>query len=134
MASTVHRFSPNSLSVRSKLIVAFVLLTLLAVTAVSWIGYSSARQSLRASAERQLMGLQRSKAALVKAELAAARNEVLSLPASRLAEEATRELLAAYRQLGQETVTPEMQAEVRRFYREELEPALAKKSSMTPRE
>ena len=62
----VQRFYPSSLSVQSKLIVAFVLLTLLAIGAVSWIGYVSARESLRAASERQLMGLQRSKVALIQ--------------------------------------------------------------------
>src|SRR6187399_912519 len=57
----------RSLSVRSRIIIAFVSLTLLSVAVVSWIGYVSARQSLRALSERQLMGLQRSKAAMVKA-------------------------------------------------------------------
>ena len=58
---------PNarSLSVQSKLIAAFVALTLTAIAVMSWIGYVSARDSLRASAERELMALQRSKSALV---------------------------------------------------------------------
>ena len=46
----------RSLSVQSKLIVAFLLLTLTAIGVISWIGYSSARQSLRAAAERELLG------------------------------------------------------------------------------
>ena len=52
----------RSLSVQSKLIAAFVLLTLVSIGVVSWIGYVSARESLRASSERELMGQQRSKA------------------------------------------------------------------------
>ena len=68
---------PNirSLSVQSKLIVAFLALTLTAIGVISWIGYASARQSLRAAAERELLGLQRSKSALVKNILKSARNE-----------------------------------------------------------
>jgi class 3 adenylate cyclase len=121
---------PRSLSVQSKLIAAFVLLTLVSIGVVSWIGYVSARESLRLSAERELMGLQRSKSALVETILRSARNEVLSLSASRTGVDAARELLAAYRQLAKELVTPEMQAEVRRFYGEEFEPALAKHSAI----
>ena len=56
---------PRSLSVQSKLIVAFVLLTLVSIGVVSWIGYFSARESLRATSQRQLMSLQRSKSELV---------------------------------------------------------------------
>jgi class 3 adenylate cyclase len=124
----------RSLSVRSKLIVAFVSLTLLTVAIVSFVGYLSARESLRASAERQLAGLQRSKAAMVKATLESARNEVLSLSASKLVENASEELKAAYRQLAREPVTGEMKAEVERFYRDEFIPELEKKSSITPPE
>lgn len=129
-----RRLYPRSLSVQSKLIVSFVVLTLLAIGIVSWIGYASARTSLRASSESQLMGLQRSKAALVQNIMKSARNEALTLSASRGFTDATRELLAAYRQLDREQVTPEMQAEVRRFYAEEFEPALKEHSTISPPE
>lgn len=79
MGAKVQRYYPSSLSVRSKLIVAFVLLTLLSVGVVSWIGYVSARQSLRAAAERELMGMQRSRAAMIRNILVTARSESLSL-------------------------------------------------------
>ena len=120
------------MSFQSKLIVAFVLLTLVSIGVVSWIGYVSARESLRASAERELVGLERSKAALVGSLLRAARNEVLTLSASRATTDAARELLAAYRQLSKEPVTEEMRADVRRFYREEFVPALTKHAAIEP--
>ncbi len=123
---------PRSLSVQSKLIGAFVLLTLVAIGAMSWIGYDSASKSLRATSMRELMGLQQSKAALVETILTSARNGVLSLSASRAGTDAARDLLAAYRQLANQPVTPEMQAEVRRFYRDEFEPALAKGAAIAP--
>ena len=125
---------PRSLSVQSKLIAAFVLLTLVAIGVVSSIGYVSARESLRAASERELMGLQRSKSALVQNILRSSRNEVMSLSASRATTDAARELSAAYRQLAREPVTAEMQAEVRRFYREEFRPALTKHSAIEPPE
>ena len=82
-AKALHMPNSRSLSVQSKLIAAFVALTLAAIGVMSWIGYVSARDSLRASAERELMGLQRSKSALVHDILRSARNEVLALSASR---------------------------------------------------
>ena len=122
----------RSLSVQSKLILAFVALTMTAIGVMAWIGYASARDSLRAASERELMGLQRSKAALVQNILRSARNEALSLSASEAVTNAARELLPAYRQLGREPVTAEMQAEVRRFYREEFRPALMKRTAIEP--
>jgi len=124
----------RSLSVQSKLILAFVALTMTAIGVMAWIGYASARDSLRAASERELMGLQRSKAALVQNILRSARNEALSLSASEAVTNAARELLPAYRLLARESVTPEMQAEVRRFYREEFRPALMKRTAIEPPE
>ena len=130
MQANVTKSLRRSLSVRSKLIVAFVSLTFVTVAVVSWIGYVSARTSLREASERQLRGLQRSKSAMVKATLDSARNEVLSLAASSILENASSELRAAYRQLEREPVTPEMKAEIERFYKDEFEPALMRKSSL----
>ncbi|MCM3873048.1 MAG: HAMP domain-containing protein [Pyrinomonadaceae bacterium] len=130
--SRVRKYYPSSLSVQSKLITAFVFLTMLAIGVVSWIGYVSARESLRAAAERELTGLQRSKASLVQNILKSARNEALSLSAEQDTTTDARELLAAYRQLAREPVTPEMQEEVRRFYREEFEPALREHTAIDP--
>jgi len=124
--------NPRSLSVQSKLIAAFVALTLAAIAVMSWIGYVSARDSLHASAERELMALQRSKAALVTTILTSARNEVITLSASQAATDAARGLLAAYRQLDTEPVTEEMRAGVTSFYREEFEPALTKQAAVDP--
>jgi len=134
MKAKGQKSATRSLSVRSKLIVAFVSLTLLTVAVVSWVGYITARDSLVASAERQLVGLQRSKSAMVKATLESARNEILSLSASQLVENASEDLKAAYRQLARETVTTEMSADVERFYKEEFIPALVQKSSQPPLE
>jgi hypothetical protein len=128
--TALHMRDARSLSVQSKLILAFVALTLTAIGVMAWIGYASARESLRAASERELIGLQRSKSALVQNILRSARNEALSLSASEAVTNAARELLPAYRLLARESVTPEMQAEVRRFYREEFRPALTKRTAI----
>ena len=130
MQVNVAKSLPRSLSVRSKLIVAFVSLTFVAVAVVSWIGYVSARKSLQEAAERQLLGLQRSKSAMVKATLDSVRNEVLTLAASSLVVNASTELRAAYRQLDRETITPEMKSEIEHFYQDEFASALMSNASL----
>ena len=89
---------PNmrSLSVQSKLIAAFVVLTLVAIGVVSWIGYINAREGLRCWPTRSA-GISTFEAALVGTILRSARNEVLTLSGSRMATDAARELRAAYR-------------------------------------
>jgi class 3 adenylate cyclase len=111
-----------------------VLLTLLAIGIMSWIGYVSARESLRAASERELTGLERSKAAIVQNILKSSHNGVLSLSADPNITAASREMLAAYRQLDKERVTPEMQADVRRFYKDEFEPQLKAHATIAPPE
>ena len=112
--------SRASLSVQSKLVVAFTLLTLLAIVLVSAIGYLSARKSLAAAAENQLIGLQRSKVGLIRTMLTSTRNEILTLSATDLAATAATEMLAAYRQLDTAPITPAMQEAVRQFLRRRL--------------
>ena len=121
-----------SLSVQSKLVLAFALLTFLAIILVSGIGYLHARNSLRAAAERQLIGLHHAKTTLVRTMLTSMRNEILTVSASDLAATAANELGAAYRQLDSLTVTPEMQEAVRQFYTSEFEPQLARHVAGTP--
>src|SRR5215203_5525313 len=95
----------RSLSVQSKLLLAFTLLTLLGIALVSYTAYTTAHASLLTSIERQLVGLQRSKAGIVRSMLTSTKNEVLTLSGSNEVGAASRELIAAYRQLARETVT-----------------------------
>jgi class 3 adenylate cyclase len=124
--------SLRSLSVQSKLLLAFTLLTLLGIALVSWTAYSTARSSLLASIERQLVGLQRSKAGIVRSMLTATRNEVLTLSGSDDVSGTARVLTQAYRELATVKVTPEMKAAVREFYAKEFEPALAARTKLAP--
>lgn len=116
----------RSLSLQSRLLAVMVLLTLSAITVVAWIGYTSARDSLRSAAERQLMGLQRSKASAVQVTLDKTRNDVLAFSALPSVAQGASELLAAYRQLDAVPVTGEMRETVGRFYRDEFAPGLAR--------
>src|SRR6187402_279634 len=122
----------RSLSVQSKLLLAFTLLTLLGIAMVSYTAYTTARASLLTSIERQLVGLQRSKAGIVRSILTSTKNEVLTLSGSDEVGAVARELTEAYRQLSREKVTPEMREAVRAFYTREFEPALAARTRLTP--
>ena len=122
----------RAFSVQSKLLAAFVLLTIAGITVLTGVGYFGARQSLTSSAERQLMGLQRSKAGIVKAMLTSMRNEVLAFSASDAITAAALTMRAAHRDLQTSVVTPQMTEAVKRFHREEYDPAVAKNLDVTP--
>ena len=124
----------RSLSVQSKLLVSFVLLTIAGITVLTGVGYLTARQSLTASAERQLLGLQRSKAGIVKSMLTSMRNEVLAFSAADVVTRAAVALRVAHRDLERVAVTPKMTEDVTRFHLAEFEPAVAKNLSITPTE
>ena len=122
----------RSLSVQSKLLLAFTALTLLGIAVVSWTAYATARASLLTSVERQLVGLQRAKTGIVRSMLTATRNEVLALSGSKGVSDAARLLAEQYRELSREPVTPSMKDAVRAFYTSEFEPALAARTRLAP--
>ncbi len=122
----------RAFSVQSKLLASFVLLTIAAITVLTGVGYLAARQSLRSSAEQRLMGLQRSKAGIVKAMLTSMRNEVLAVSASDAMVDAALAMRSAHRDLVGAVVTPQMTEAVKRFHLEEYATAVAKNLAITP--
>ena len=124
----------RALSVQSKLLLAFVALTVAAIGVVSWVGYLTARRSLTASVQQHLVTLQRSKATTIRNMLTATRNEVLAISDSEGIHRTAVVMRAAYRGLAGVAVTPEMTDAVRRFHLEEYSPAVAKQLSVAPAE
>jgi class 3 adenylate cyclase len=122
----------RALSVQSKLLASFVLLTLAGLAVLTAVGYFAARQSLTSSAERQLIGLQRSKAGIVKAMLTSMRNEVLAFSASRAIVDVALTMRAAHRDLQTAVVTLQMTEAVKRFHLEEYDPAVARNLAVMP--
>ncbi len=122
----------RALSVQSKLLASFVLLTIAGIAVLTGVGYVAARQSLKSSADRQLMGLQRAKAGIVKAMLTSMRNEVLAFSASEAIVATALTMRAAHRDLQAAVVTPQMTEAVKRFHLEEDDPAVARNLAVTP--
>ena len=116
--------SLRSISLQSKLLAAILALVLSAIAVVAWLGYTSARDSLRASALAQVQSMQRAKSGAVSSALEAARNEVLALSAMPQVGAAASELLAAYRVLDGAVLTAAERAAVTDFYAKEFTPAI----------
>ena len=116
--------SLRSISLQSKLLATVLALVLSAIAIVAWLGYTSARDSLRASALGQVQSMQRAKSAAVASALGAARNEVLALSAMPQVGAAASELLAAYRGLAGTTLSAAERAAVAGFYDKEFTPAV----------
>ena len=116
--------SLRSISLQSKLLAAILALVLSAIAVVAWLGYTSARDSLRSSALAQVQSMQRAKSGAVSSALEAARNEVLALSAMPQVGAAASELLAAYRGLDGAALTAAERAAVTDFYAKEFIPAI----------
>ncbi len=116
--------SLRSISLQSKLLGTVLALVLSAIAVVAWLGYTSARDSLRASALSQVQSMQRAKSGAVASALEAARNEVLALSAMPQIGTAAAELLAAYRGLGGIALSAGERAAVEGFYAKEFTPAV----------
>jgi class 3 adenylate cyclase len=114
----------RSISLQSKLLAAMLALVLTAIALVAWLGYTSARDSLRVAAFNQVQSLQRAKAGAVVASLESTRNEVLAFSAFPLVAQSATELLQAYRALGAEAVGDAARAEVAAFYDREFTPTV----------
>lgn len=114
----------RSISLQSKLLATVLFLVLSAIALVAWIGYASARDSLRASALSQVQSMQRAKAGAVAAALEGVRNEVLAVSAMPQVAAAAVELIAAYRGLDGTTLTAADRAAVEGFYAKEFTPAV----------
>ena len=94
----------------------------------------TARQSLKASVERQLISVQRSKSALVKAILTSTRNEVLAMSGAEAVTRTAVAMRAAFGDLARVTVTPEMTEAVKRFHQDEYSAEVAKRLAVSPAE
>ena len=120
------------LSVQTRILVAFVSLTLVSIAVVTWQGYRSARAALTEAAERELVGLQRAKSEQVGTILSSTRRQVIALSGVPLFVEAARDLRAAYREISGSPVTPAMKEAVEQFYLRDFDPALTRRSAIAP--
>ena len=116
--------SLRSISLQSKLLAAVLALVLSAIALVAWLGYTSARDSLRAAALSQVQSMQRAKAGAVTAALEGVRNEVLAVSAMPQVAAAAVELLAAYRSLEGAALSAAERAAVEDFHAKEFTPAV----------
>ncbi|MGZ6161745.1 MAG: adenylate/guanylate cyclase domain-containing protein [Myxococcaceae bacterium] len=120
------------LSVQTRILIAFVSLTLISIAVVTWQGYRSARAALTEAAERELVGLERAKSQQVGTILSTTRRQVTALSGVPLFVEAARDLRSAYREISGNAVTPAMKQAVEQFYLRDFDPALSRRSAIAP--
>ena len=120
------------LSVQTRILVAFVSLTLTSIAVVTWQGYRSARAALTDAAERELVGLQRAKSEQVGTILATTRRQVIALSGTDIFTAVSLDLRSAYREVAGAQLPPAMKEAVEQFYLRDFDPALARRSAIAP--
>lgn len=121
----------RGMSLQSKLLATIVLITLASILTVSWLGFLSARAGLKDAAERQLLGLQRSKATAVETALTKTTNEMLGFSALPSVTEGATQLLDAFRKLDSAQINLGTRDAVEKYYETEVGPALKRHSNVS---
>jgi class 3 adenylate cyclase len=102
------------------------LVSLSSISAVAFLGYSSAKSSLTHAIENQLQGVRVSKTGTLQAMLEALRDQVIVMSDSQTAVDGMRAFRQAYRELSSKTLTASEEQKLRAFYSQEFLPELAK--------
>ena len=112
--------------IRTRLLLAFLLLGATAVLAASVIGYRNARQSLVEAVERQLTGVRRARGEEIEDFFRTVVRHLRTLSESVVFVEGMHEFRAAFRELDGPEPPPAARAAVAAYYREVYLPALAR--------
>lgn len=122
----------NRLSIQSKMILLLLTVSLLSIGIVAWVGYSSAKESLRRQIENQLTGIRVAKTTTLKSMLEALRDEVIAISDSLAAVEGTKAFTQAYRDLDAISLTEDQSGVLRQFYSTDYLPNLQKNLDIKP--
>jgi hypothetical protein len=117
--------------IRTRLLLALLLLGATAVLAASAIGYRNARSSMIEAAERQLTGVRRAKAFAVESYFRTVTNHVRTLSEAMMFVQGMEEFRAAFREIDGPEASPDLKDVVSAYYRANYLPALA--DLVTPR-
>ena len=112
------------LSIRHKLLLAFLAAGLTGVLVAGVLGYQSGKRSLIQAAMNQLTGVRRSKAYQIESYFRNIRSHVRTLGENRMMIDAMRGFGGAFAKLDRNPGGPEMRTSVRAYYRDVYLPSL----------
>jgi class 3 adenylate cyclase len=114
----------NRLSIQSKLVLMLLMVSLLAFGVIGYEGYRSGRAALQKAVYNQLTSVRETKTHEVQEQLGVLRDLTLTLAEAQSYVGAMRDFRAAFRELDEATITPEMDAGLDEFYRRKFLPLL----------
>ncbi len=106
----------NRMSIQSKLILMLVLCTILAAAVVGGIAYQTGRNSLRVAAVNRLTEIMDSQKRTLTAEVTDLRSALITYTYGTMTQSALRDFTAAFDQLSNAPVTPQMDKAIADYY------------------
>ncbi|MFN8071091.1 MAG: adenylate/guanylate cyclase domain-containing protein [Mycobacterium sp.] len=106
----------NRMSIQSKLILMLVLCTILAAAVVGGIAYQTGRNSLRVAAVNRLTEIMDSQKRTLSAEVTDLRSALITYTYGTMTQSALRDFTAAFDQLSNAPVTPQMDKAIADYY------------------
>jgi class 3 adenylate cyclase len=120
-----------NLSIRSKLLVMLLAVSLFSIAVVASLNYYTCYQTLKTQIFAHLASVRASRADQIEQYFDQLRAETLTMAGSAAAIDAARQFTDAYRKLDGVRVEPQMDAALRQFYQQTFLPALEKDAGRT---
>ncbi|MEL6224205.1 MAG: adenylate/guanylate cyclase domain-containing protein [Cyanobacteria bacterium J06627_8] len=122
----------RSLSIKSKIQLMLLLVSLVSIVSISFLGWSWARAELKHNIFDHLTSVRASKAYQVESYFKTLKNHVETLCEDRMVVSAMQEFDLAYDQLNQTLIPTDWDNAIRDYYREEFFPRLTERVNGTP--
>ena len=113
---TLRRGFLSRISIQSKLILMLVLCTILAAAIVGGIAYRTGRDSLRVAAFNRLIEIRESQTRAMTSQFGDLKNALVTYTHGFTTQNAVRDFSAAFDQLSNATITPDMTTAIDSFY------------------
>jgi class 3 adenylate cyclase len=116
----------NRLSIQSKLLLTFLLTSLISMLIAGYIGYSGGKQALETSILNTLTATRVKQADTVQSYFKFTENHVLTLSESPFIVQAFKEFNAGYQKLATAKLTPAQQNQLKTFYQKDYIPQISR--------
>ena len=123
---------PSRISIKSKLILIVLTISLTALTAMSYLSWRTTQSALFEVVSTHLASVQSAQARQVEAYFASLHSQIRTLAASEMTAKAVMKFKDSFRELEEQSVSAESNKAIERYYAEQYLPALAKVIPGTP--
>lgn len=120
-----------NLSIKSKLLVMLLAVSLFSIVVVASLNYYSSYQALKSAVFSHLTSVRATRADQIEQSFERLKLEAIAMASSGVAIDGTRQFLDAYRKLDTGQVDPQMDVALRQYYQQTFVPAFEKETGRT---